>query len=151
MFGFSICFRPQRDKPSVPKTNGGISLPSEDHIEARDDYICWQKIGCSHWWRPADTPQMGRDLQSPLRFQSMGQLGVVWCVWVHDVCALRSRLGMGCSCVLSLPLACLFLGTTPLLVVLFWQCPGVSDELCPSLFSSIWKGSQDGVLEGWDR
>ena len=25
----------------------------------------------------------GRDLQSPARFQSMGQLGVAWCVWVH--------------------------------------------------------------------
>ena len=116
---------PQRYNPSVPKTrlggkvfeilplkrraivdfdNGGISLPGEDYIEAREDNICWQwgecfkpqEIGCSHWWRLADTPHLGRDLQSPQRFQSMRQLGVVWCVWGHDVRAL------GCSCVLSL-------------------------------------------------
>ena len=111
------------------------------------------EIGCSYRWRLADTPQTGMDLQSPLRFQSMGQLGVAWCVWVHGVCALGSRLGMGCSCVLSLPLACLFLESTPfpLLAISFWQCPGVSDELCRSFFSSIWKGPQDGVLDGWDR
>ena len=44
-----------------------------------------------------------------------------WGSWKWRVCALGSRFGMGCSCVLSHPLACLFLGTTPfpLSVVLF--------------------------------